>query len=578
MTTKRQTPPAKRPAAPVRPSADNGAWIPLAVGCSFPLAALVLDILGQGLSFSLESIITVLQNQPLHWLLLLVPVAMFTLVSKKKPTVTRTPVAPQPGMQGAIAPPAVSAPAQSQKAITTLQDELTSVKNQLAQSHARETSIITLLDNAKDAILTLSVDGTITSVNRGAEEMFGWTRQEMVGQPLNNLIALPSVPRVEDHFAQLLKIPTAPSIINLEFVHSDGTGLWAEGCSSVIRDETKQATSLLVIYRSLRHRQQPPVGHDAETPPAMVHQREESRLQLDQASDTSPASAYERPQSGTLTMSGFLAIHTQAVDPVAENESPSALTPSLRAIDQVEQEQSSAPLQFSLVDMQADSFLQPTPSLSTPLSLNQQPPLDSHDSAPAPLQFSLVDTQADSFLQPTPSLSTPLSLDQQPPLDSHDSAPAPLQFSLVDTQANGTAQSSPAATAQLSVTETPPLAATPPSSPPFNFSEALSNIGGDETLLAELAGIFLEEYPQIIENVRIAVGNKDAESLVYYAHALKGSVGNFVAVDTQNAARRLEQMGREGDIADAPQVLSELETALSRLTPALSDLAVQGTA
>jgi HPt (histidine-containing phosphotransfer) domain-containing protein len=171
-----------------------------------------------------------------------------------------------------------------------------------------------------------------------------------------------------------------------------------------------------------------------------------------------------------------------------------------------------------------------------------------------------------------------LSLDQQPPRDSHDTAPAPLQFALVDTHANSEAQSSPSATAQLSVTGTPRPGTRPPSSPPFNFSEALSNIGGDETLLAELAGIFLEEYPQIIENVRIAVRNKDVESLVYYAHALKGSVGNFVAVDTQNAARRLEQMGREGDIADAPQVLSELEAALSRLTPALSDLAVQGAA
>lgn len=537
MPTKRQTPPAKRPPAPVRRSADNGAWTPLALGCSFPLAALVLDILGQGLSFSLESIITVLQNQPLHWLLLLVPVAMLTLVPKKKPTVMRTSVAPQPSMQGAIAAPAVSASAQSHKAITTLQDELTSVKNQLAQSHARETSLTTLLDNAKDAILTLNVDGTITSVNRGAEEMFGWTRQEMVGHPLNNLLALPSVPRVEEHFTHLLSTPTAPAIINLEFVHSDGTGLWAEGCSSVIRDEANQATSLLVIYRSLRHRRQPPAGHDAETPPAMLQPREESRLQFAHVSDTFPASAYESPQSGALTRSGFLATHAPAVDPVAESEVTSALTPPLEEIDQAEQEQSRAPLQFTLVDTHADGFLQTTPSVSTQLSLGQQSPLDSQDATPAPLQFALVDTHADSE-----------------------------------------AQSSPSVTAQLSVTRTPSPGTPPPSSPPFNFSEALSNIGGDETLLAELAGIFLEEYPQIIENVRIAVGNKDVESLVCYAHALKGSVGNFVAVDTQNAARRLEQIGREGDIADAPQVLSELEAALSRLTPALSDLAIQGAA
>src|SRR5262249_41046928 len=64
---------------------------------------------------------------------------------------------------------------------------------------------------------------------------------------------------------------------------------------------------------------------------------------------------------------------------------------------------------------------------------------------------------------------------------------------------------------------------------PFNYSEALSYIGGDEMLLAELAAIFLQEYPQLLENLRTAVASSDVEALIYHAHALKGSVSNFVA-------------------------------------------------
>ena len=73
------------------------------------------------------------------------------------------------------------------------------------------------------------MDGPVTSVNRGAEEMLGWTRQEMVGQPVNNMLALSSVPRLEEYLAYLLSDPAAPAMIDLEFIHSDGTGLWAEG-------------------------------------------------------------------------------------------------------------------------------------------------------------------------------------------------------------------------------------------------------------------------------------------------------------------------------------------------------------
>ena len=543
VTTKRQTPLPKRPSAPARPSSNNSALFPLALGCSFPLAATILDILGQGLPFSLGSIIAVQQAQPLHWLLDLVPVAMLLLSPKKKPSVARTSlVSQQPGVRGSIASPAGDPPAQPQKAITTLQNELTSVKNQLDEVRAREATLSNLIDNAKDAILTLSVDGTVTSVNRGAEEMLGWTRQEMVGQPLNNLLSLSSVPRLEEHLAQLLSTSSTPSMIDLEFVHSHGTGLWAEGWSSVIRDAVNQPTSLLMIYRDLSHRQQHSADRDAGPHPAILRQQDEPQLQLDQQPQVSLAPADEGTQSEALQVPGFLTGLAPAADTRSESEAaPSkaapAVAPPLAEIDLQGQEQSSTPVQFAFVDDESGSATHVTPSVSTRFAPDEETTAESQEASAAPVQFTFVDDESESESQ----------------------------------------LSSPAAT-QLSFADKPRPEIRHPYSSPFNFSEALSNIGEDENLLVELASIFLEEYPGILENVRTAVGNNDGEALVYYAHALKGSVSNFVAGDTESAARKLEQIGREGDIADAPKVLSELETALSRLTPALSDLAVQGAA
>lgn len=48
-----------------------------------------------------------------------------------------------------------------------------------------------ILANAVDAIITIDETGVITSVNPGAEKMFGFTDQEMVGQKVNILMPKP---------------------------------------------------------------------------------------------------------------------------------------------------------------------------------------------------------------------------------------------------------------------------------------------------------------------------------------------------------------------------------------------------
>jgi HPt (histidine-containing phosphotransfer) domain-containing protein len=310
-------------------------------------------------------------------------------------------------------------------------------------------------------------------------------------------------------------------MIDLEFVHSDGTRLWAEGCSSVIRDAANQPTSLFMIYRDLSHRQQQSASHDTEPHTAIMQQQEDPHLQTDQQPQVSLSPAYEV---------------IQTADSLSESEAAPAFAPPLKEIDLQGQEQSSAPVQFTFVDDESGSDTRMTPSVSMRFALDGEPATGSQEVTNAPVQFAFVnDTESES-----------------------------RRFS--------------PATSALSLADTPQLEMPHLSSSPFDFSEALSNIGGDENLLAELASIFLEEYPEILKSVRTAVGNNDGEALVYFAHALKGSVSNFVAMDAQSAARKLEQIGREGDLSDAPKALSELELALSRLTPALNDLAIQGAA
>lgn len=106
-------------------------------------------------------------------------------------------------------------------------------------------------------------------------------------------------------------------------------------------------------------------------------------------------------------------------------------------------------------------------------------------------------------------------------------------------------------------------------------SAALERIGGDEELLREIAGLFLAEYPILLQDIRVALESGDAEALERSAHSLKGSVANFEARPAVEAALRLEAMGRNRNLDRAPTVFTELEAVLRALHPELISLSNQ---
>jgi two-component system, sensor histidine kinase and response regulator len=101
---------------------------------------------------------------------------------------------------------------------------------------------------------------------------------------------------------------------------------------------------------------------------------------------------------------------------------------------------------------------------------------------------------------------------------------------------------------------------------------ALSRAGGDEELLREIAVLFLDDYPHIVEQLRVAIAKGVARDIEHHAHSLKGSVSNFGAKEVFEAALTLERNGREGALADVEPSFQRLQTALDRLKPELESL------
>ncbi|MGZ5092479.1 MAG: Hpt domain-containing protein [Burkholderiales bacterium] len=102
-----------------------------------------------------------------------------------------------------------------------------------------------------------------------------------------------------------------------------------------------------------------------------------------------------------------------------------------------------------------------------------------------------------------------------------------------------------------------------------DLDAALNALEGDRELLRRIVDLFLLQAPQLLEEVREAISRRDALTLERAAHKLRGSVTNFAAKNTYDAASRLESMGHVGDLTQAAEAQAELERALGELQATL---------
>ncbi|MBI2471281.1 MAG: response regulator [Planctomycetes bacterium] len=110
----------------------------------------------------------------------------------------------------------------------------------------------------------------------------------------------------------------------------------------------------------------------------------------------------------------------------------------------------------------------------------------------------------------------------------------------------------------------------------LDIALAMSELGGDEELLKELAVIFLENCPKQMADVKNAIVQGSSKAVEKSSHAVKGSVGVFCAKRAHDAALKLEIMGRENNLAGIAEACSLLEREIARLKTSLKRLIAGG--
>jgi PAS domain S-box-containing protein len=94
-------------------------------------------------------------------------------------------------------------------------------------------------------------------------------------------------------------------------------------------------------------------------------------------------------------------------------------------------------------------------------------------------------------------------------------------------------------------------------------------VEGEPDFVQETIAMYLDDTPTLIEAIREAITQRQADGLRHAAHALKGNSNSLGARRMGALSLSLEELGRGGDVESATPLLAELEREFERVRQAL---------
>ena len=103
------------------------------------------------------------------------------------------------------------------------------------------------------------------------------------------------------------------------------------------------------------------------------------------------------------------------------------------------------------------------------------------------------------------------------------------------------------------------------------FEELKQMSGAD--FINELIDAFLDDAPNIIQNMQTALATKDIESFRRNAHSMKSNANTFGATELARLAKELELMAKENNL-DIGNKLEVLKEAFDKMAEELKGMRV----
>jgi PAS domain S-box-containing protein len=144
-------------------------------------------------------------------------------------------------------------PDEQSRAIAQLQQRALALGVERAEHHLDRARLAAIVDSSHDAIVGKTLEGIVTSWNRAAERLFGYTSAEMVGRPITRIIP----PERHDEFRRILAALARGERIEhfeTERVRKDGERIQVSLSVSPIRDTTGRIVGAAKIARDVTER------------------------------------------------------------------------------------------------------------------------------------------------------------------------------------------------------------------------------------------------------------------------------------------------------------------------------------
>jgi len=111
-----------------------------------------------------------------------------------------------------------------------------------------------LFENANDMITTLTLDGTFTSVNKQAEIILGYSREELIGKDSHTVATLASAALGDDRTRRVLAKEWVSPVFEIEVIRKDGRTVPLEARVRFIRGKNGIPIGFQGIYRDITER------------------------------------------------------------------------------------------------------------------------------------------------------------------------------------------------------------------------------------------------------------------------------------------------------------------------------------